>query len=160
MNSIMTGYYLPAFQEYQVLREQLIAALTDADLGYTPGGTNPPLGVLCREIGEVEQAYIDSFKTFVLDFSYRNTTPGLATSVAQLAAWYANLDADLKATIAGLSEEDISSRLVDRGGDFKLPLQIQLNVYQEALLIFYGKAVVYLKAMGKPLPERMQEWIG
>jgi len=159
MNSIMTGYF-PAFQEYQAMREQLIATLTDGDLGYTPGGANPPLGALCRDIGEVERAYIDSFKTFVLNFSYRNTTPGLETSVAQLAAWYAVLDADLKATIAGLSEEDIAGRLVDRGGGHQLPPQIQLNVYQEALLLFYGKAVVYLKGMGKPLPQQMQQWIG
>jgi hypothetical protein len=159
MNSIMTGYF-PAFQLYQAMREQLIDVLTDGDLGYTPGGANPPLGVLCREIGEVERAYIDSFKTFVLDFSYRNSTPGLENSVARLAAWYAELDAELKATIEGLSEEDITGRLIDRGGEFKLPPQIQLNVYQEALLIFYGKTVVYLKAMGKPLPQQMHEWIG
>ena len=160
MNSLMTGYFIPAFQLYQAIRPALMETLTDSDLDYSPGGTNPPLGVLCREIGEVEQAYIDSFKTFALDFSYRNTTPGLERSVEQLVAWYADLDADLKATIEGLSEEDISNRLVDRGGDFKLPLQIQLNVYQEALLIFYGKAVVYVKGMGKPLPQQMQDWIG
>jgi len=47
-----------------------------------------------------------------------------------------------------------------RGGDFKLPLQIQLNVYQEALLIFYGKAIVYLRAIGEPPPQQMQEWLG
>ena len=58
MNSIMTGYF-PAFQEYQAMREQLIATLTDGDLGYTPGGANPPLGARCRDIGEVERAYID-----------------------------------------------------------------------------------------------------
>jgi len=160
MNSIMTGYFIPAFQLYQAIRPALMETLTDADLDYTPGGANPPLGVLCREIGEVERSYIESFKTFALDFSYRNTTPGLARSVAQLVAWYAELDADLRATIEGLSEEDIRSRLVDRGGDFKLPLQIQLNVYQEALLIFYGKMMVYLKAMGKTPPQQMQEWIG
>jgi hypothetical protein len=159
MNSIMTDYF-PMFEMYQAIRNQLMETLKDSDLSYTPGGTNPPLGALCREIGEVEQAYIDSFKSFTLDFSYRNTTPGLERSVAQLVAWYADLDAELKATIAGLSEEDISSRLVDRGGDFKLPLQIQLNVYQEALLIFYGKSAVYLKGMGKQLPQQMQDWIG
>jgi hypothetical protein len=159
MNSIMTGYF-PTFQLYQAMREQLIETLTDGDLGYTPGGANPPLGVLCREIGEVERAYIDSFKTFVLDFSYRNSTPGLENSVARLAAWYTELDAELKAAIEGLTEEDIAGRLIDRGGEFKLPPQIQLNVYQEALLLFYGKTVVYLKALGKPLPQQMQEWIG
>jgi hypothetical protein len=160
MNSIMTGYFLPAFQLYQAIRPALMQTLTDQDLDYTPGGANPPLGVLCREIGEVEQSYIDSFKTFKLDFSYRNSTPGLDRSVDQLVAWYAELDAELRAAIEGLSEEDISSRLVDRGGDFKLPLQVQLNVYQEALLIFYGKAIVYLRAMGKTPPQQMQEWLG
>jgi uncharacterized damage-inducible protein DinB len=159
MNSIMTNYF-SAFEMYQAMRGQLIEILADDDLGYSPGGANPPLGVLCREIGEVERAYIDSFKTFVLDFSYRNITPGLEQSVAQLAAWYAELDAELKATIEGLSEEDIAGRLVDRGGDFKLPPQIQLNIYQEALLIFYGKAIVYLRAMGKTPPQQMQEWLG
>jgi len=159
MNSIMTGYF-PIFQLYQSIREQLIEMLTDDDLGYTPGGANPPLGQLCREIGEVERSYIDSFKTFALDVAYRNTTPGLEQSVAQLAAWYAKLDSELKATIEGLSEVDISGRLVDRGGDFKLPPQIQLDVYKEALLIFYGKAIVYLRAMGKTPPRQMQEWLG
>ena len=160
MNSLMTGYFVPTFQLYQAIRPALMETLTDDDLGYSPGGANPSLGVLCREIGEVEQAYIDSFKTFVLDFSYRNTTPRLEHSVAQLVAWYAKLDAELKASIEALSEEDISSRLVDRGGDFKLPLQIQLNVYQEALLIFYGKAIVYLRALGKTPPQQMQDWLG
>src|SRR5690349_2152286 len=108
MNSIMTGYF-PIFQLYQAIRPALMETLSDEDLGYTPGGANPTLGALCREIGEVEQAYIDSFKTFALDFSYRNTTPGLERSVAQLVAWYAALDAELKATIEGLSEEDVRS---------------------------------------------------
>ncbi len=159
MNSIMTEYY-PTFQLYQALRDQLMTILTDEDLRYTPGGTNPPLGTLCRTIGEVEYAYIQSFKTFALDFSYRNTTAGLADSVRQLTAWFAALDQDLRATIEGLSEDDITNRLLDRGGDFQLPPQIQLDVYKEALLIFYGKVSVYLRAMGKSLPQQWQDWLG
>jgi len=158
MNSLMSDFF-PTFQLYQAMRDQLMATLTDADLGYTPGGANPTLGVLCRTIGEVERAYIDSFKSFALDLSYRSTTPGLEHSVAQLVAWYADLDAELKATIQALSQEDISGQQVDRGG-FKLPLQIQLYVYQEALLIFYGKAMVYLRAAGIAPPQQLQEWIG
>jgi hypothetical protein len=158
MNQIMTEQY-PTFQLYQALRDQLMDLLTDADLRYTPGGPNPPLGVLCREIGEVEYTYIQSFKTFTHDFSYRDTTSGLAESVAQLAAWFGELDQELRATIEGLSDEDIANRLIDRGGGFKLPPRYQLEVYKEALLIFYGKASVYLKAMGKTLPEQWQDWI-
>ncbi len=159
MNSIMTGYY-PTFELYQAMRNQLMEILTDADLDYTPGGANPPLGVLCRELGEVERAYIESFKTFTLDFSYRNPEPGLEHSVARLSAWFADLDRELKATIAGLSEDDIRQRVVDRGGGFTLPPQINLSVYNEALLIFYGKVIVYLRAAGKLVPEQWADWLG
>ena len=67
MNSIITHYY-PIFQTYQGLRDQIIETLGDEDLGYRPTARNPTLGELCREIGEIEQAYIASFKTFRLDF--------------------------------------------------------------------------------------------
>jgi len=158
MNSIMREYF-PTFQLYQVMRDQLMEILADDDLSFQPGGANRPLGELCREIGEVEYAYIQSFKTFTLDFSYRNTTPGLEGSVARLSEWFAELDRELKATIEGLSEDDIKSRKVDRG-HFALPPMIQLDVYKEALLIFYGKTIVYLRAMGKTLPTQWEEWLG
>jgi hypothetical protein len=145
---------------YQALRDQLMTLLMDEDLRYRLGGANPTLGILCREIGEVEYAYIQSFKTFKQDFTYRNTEPSLEDSVTTLAAWFAELDRELKAVIGGLAEEDIKGRTIDRGGDFRLPPFIQLEVYKEALLIFYGKVSVYLKALGKTLPEQWQEWIG
>jgi hypothetical protein len=122
MNSIMNEYY-PTFQMYQALRDQLLTLLTDEDLHYSLGGANPTLGTLCRQIGEVEVAYIQSFKTFKQDFSYRNTEPGLEDSVTALAAWFAELDRELKTVIEGLAEEDIKGRT---------------EVYKEALLIFYG----------------------
>lgn len=159
MNSIMTQYW-PIFEMYQSLRTQLMETLTDADLHFSPGGTNPTLGALCKEIGEIEYAYIESFKNFEVDFSYRNPEPALEQSVARLAAWFAELDQELKATVAGLSEEEVQNKMVVRGPEFQLSPQIQLNVYQEALLIFYGKATVYLKALNKEVPQQFREWIG
>jgi hypothetical protein len=158
MNRIMREYY-PTFEMYQGVRNELMNALTDGDLSFTPGGENRPLGELCREIGEIERAYIESFKTFTIDFSYRNTTPGVANSVEQLRQWFAELDEELKATVEGLSDEEVENRVVDRVV-FKLPPLIQLDVYKEALLIFYGKANIYLLAMGKERPEQMRDWIG
>lgn len=158
MNSIMTEYY-PVFELYQSLRDQLMDLLNDGDLAFRPGDNNPTLGALCREMGEVQYAYLQSFKTFKLDFSYRNDEPGLQDSVQQLTTWYEQLDQALKKVVSGLSEEDVSNRMIDRGGDFVLSPRIQLDVYKEALLIFYGKASVYLRMMGKPLPEQWQEWI-
>ena len=157
MNSILTDYY-PTFRMYQALRTQLMDNLRDDDLRYTPGGTNLPLGALCVEIGETEHAYVQSFKTFAIDFAYRNPEPDLETSRARLTAWFQALDAELEATIAGLTDEDVKTRQIDRGG-WSLPPLIQLEVYKEALLIFYGKVSVYLKAMDRPRSQQWQDWI-
>lgn len=158
MNSIMTEYY-PVFELYQALRDQLMELLDDDDLAFRPGQYNPSLGALCREIGEVQHVYIQSFKRFTMDWSYHNDQPGLAGSVQQLQAWFAELDEELKRTVAGLSEEAVHERMINRGGDFVLSPRIQLDVYKEALLIFYGKVSVYLKMMDKTLPEQWQQWI-
>jgi uncharacterized damage-inducible protein DinB len=159
MNSIMTEYY-PVFELYQALRSQLMALLADDDLAFQPGEHSPTLGALCREMGEVQHAYIQSFRTFKMDFSYRNEESALQDSVQRLTAWFEQLDQELKSVVAGLSEEELSSRMIDRGGDFVLSPRIQLDVYKEALLIFYGKVSVYLRMMDKPLPEQWQQWIG
>jgi hypothetical protein len=158
MNSLMRDYY-PIFEMYQAMRNQLIEILNDDDLAFQPGGENDTLGALCLEIGETEKSYIQSFKTFTQDFSYRQEEPGLARSVGQLTAWFGELDQELKSTLEALSEKDLQNHVVDRGGGFELPLHIQLDVYKEALLIFYGKVSVYLKAMGKERPQQWREWI-
>jgi hypothetical protein len=158
MNSIMEEQG-PVLEQTQALRNQLMEILTDGELGYSPGGENPTLGALCREMGEVQQAYITSFRTFEQDFSYRVEDPDLERSVERLAAWFQALDGELKASLESLSEEDIQNRVIDRGGGFVLAPLIQLHIYREALLIFYGKASVYLKALGKMRPEQWQSWI-
>jgi len=158
MNSIMQDYW-PLFELYQAMRGQMLGLLSDDELLFSPGGANRPLGELFREIGETERAYIDSFKQFVCDFSYRNPEPGLGESTERLGAWFTALDQELKAVIAGLTNEQIQNQRVRRGPNFEPPLQIQLSVYQEALLIFYGKASVYLKALEKPMPEQVRNWI-
>jgi hypothetical protein len=84
--------------------------------------------------------------------------------VDAVKAWYAELDRDFMAAVAALSEEDIATRRIIRGDfdeDFFSPLpKIQLDVYREALLIFYGKVSVYLRSIGRPLPGNWPDWIG
>jgi hypothetical protein len=157
MNSIIENDY-PTFRLYQRLRDHLLDSLSDADLMFTPGGANTPLGALCREIGEVEQAYINSFHTFSLSFDQR-ADDDLERSVSRLKAWYGELDERLHAAVAGLSEADVQDRLIDRGHNFKVSPRINLHIYKEALLIFYGKASVYLQAMGMNPSEQWSEWI-
>lgn len=159
MNKIFQENY-PLFAMYQALRNQLMEILSDADLTFQLAGDNKTLGVLCREIGEVQTSYIRSFKTLTQDFDYRNEEPGLEGSVTKLSSWFQALDEELKETIAAFTDEEIETKRIDRGHGFILPILFQLEVYKEALLIFYGKVSVYLRAMEKARPEQWQEWIG
>jgi hypothetical protein len=144
----------------EAMRQQMVDTLTDADLAYRLPGTNPSLGALFREIGEIEQTYINSFKTFKHDFVYQVNDPKLERSVEHLKAWYKKLDEELDAVLSALSEEDVQKKPIDRGGGFMALPVMQMHIYREALLIFYGKATVYLRALNKPLSQQIQEWVG
>ncbi len=165
MNSLVR-VHMPAtyFSDYQALRNELMAILTDDDLGMRIGGASASLGALCREIGEIEHTYVESFRTFRQDFGYRNSDPLLETSVEALVSWYEELDRELTDAIEALSEDDIANRRIVRDdfdvSDFSPLPSIQLDIYREALLIFYGKVSVYLRAMGKELPGHWPHWIG
>ena len=141
------------------MRTQLLDVLTDADLAFSPGGQNVTLGALIREMAETEYSYIQSLKTLKQDWSSSNTDADLETSLARIKDRYQTLDDEMKATISAFSDEDVT-KTVDRGGGFSMPLDLQLDVYLQALLIFFGKATVYLRAMNKDYPAQIQEWIG
>jgi uncharacterized damage-inducible protein DinB len=165
VNSISASYLAETFfPEYQGLRDQLMEVLEDEDLGIRLGGETVSLGALCLEIGEIEHAYVQSFKTFRQDFSYRNPDLSVERSVAALSAWFTELDRELMASVDALSEDDIANRRIirddfDEGYFAPLP-KAQLDVYREALIIFYGKVSVYLRALGRPLPGQWGDWIG
>jgi hypothetical protein len=142
-----------------VMRNDLLGTFTDADLAFNPGGQNMTLGELCREMGEVEHAYLQSLKTFKTDFSYRNTEAGLDKSVAKLKAWYESMDAEMEKVLNTFSDEDFK-KTVERASGFSAPLEMQMEVYLQALLIFIGKVTIFLRAMNKPLSPSMLEYIG
>jgi uncharacterized damage-inducible protein DinB len=157
MNRYMTEKW-PWIEGTHQMRSQLLDILSDADLTFNPGGQNMTLGALCRQLGEVEHSYALSLKSFQQDWSYRNEEAVLERSVARLKEWFQRLDNELEAAATALSDEDLK-KSVDRGG-FAMPVDLQLDVYLQALLIFFGKATIYLKAMNKPLPQQIKEYIG
>jgi len=142
------------------MRNQLMEILDDRDLSFRPSEKNPSLGALCLEIGEIQVAYIRSFQTFEKDFAYRHEEANvMKSSRSRLQAWFAELDTELKQAVSALSDEDIQIRRIKTAG-FTFTIEFHLMVYAEALIIFYGKVSVYLKAMDKELPRQWQDWIG
>ncbi|HEX5440842.1 MAG TPA: hypothetical protein VFW76_08160 [Ktedonobacterales bacterium] len=141
------------------MRLQLLDALSDERLSFNPGGENVMLGALCRESGDVEYSYIQSLKTFKQDWSYHNEAPGIETSVERLRAWSLKMDEEMKAIVEGFSDDDLT-KTIDRGTGFSMPVDMQLDVYLQALLIFFGKASIYCKALGIAMTPTFKEYIG
>lgn len=140
------------------LRSQLFGMLSDADLAFSPGGQALTLGALSREISETEHAYAQSLTTLKHDWSYRQHGPDVTSEVARLDEWFHTLDDELRAALAALQGED-SEPMIDRRGS-PVTIKFQLDACLQAMLIFLGKATVYLRVMDKPLPPEFQEYIG
>jgi hypothetical protein len=155
VNSLMEQYG-ELLQDTQDFRPLLLSLLTDADLTFALP-SNMTLGELCREMGETEHGYVKSFSAFKHEWGYKHADPAVTTSLAALQAWYQTLDTDLRAALDALTEDDIATKKV-RGGWAGIEKELQL--YREALLMFYAKAGVYLRALGKTLPAIWIDWMG
>jgi len=156
MNRIMNEKW-PWIEAAHGMRSQLFNILSDADLAFSPGGQTMTLGALCRQMGETEHVYIQSLKTLKQEWSYRHPEADVASHVARLKAWFQTLDDEMQATITTFWDED-GNKTIDRGGP--VTVEFQLDVYLQAVLIFLGKATIYLRAMNKQLPPFFEEYIG
>lgn len=141
---------------YRERRDELLGTLQDSDLSFALGGDAPTFRALIVDLADTEAAYTESFRSFTMLFNLEADTSGEET-VADLQEVFTRLDGELEAVLETLGPEDLA-RQVDRGGH-TLPPQLHLEVLREAHLIFYGKASVYLKVMGKPLPGEWPTWI-
>ena len=148
----------PWLEEVRDMRSQFLDMLSNADLAFSPGGQNIPLGALVRKMGDLEYSYIQSLKTGVRDLSSHHTEAGLESDLTRLKAWFQALDDEMLDTLSAFSEEELTKR-VDRGG-FPSTVEREVDHYGEALLIFFGKASIYLKAMNKPVPQSIEHTIG
>jgi hypothetical protein len=150
---------LGIIKETMKLKDQLLELLKDEHLSKTLGGKTMSLGEVCKEMGEVEQIYIDSLRSFKMNWGYKYGDENVAKSVAALKAWNHKLDADLFTAIESLSNEDIETKLIDRGGFMPNP-RVQMHVWREAVLIFCAKVSIYLRVMNIEFPEQWRYWIG
>ncbi len=142
------------------LRDHVMGLLDDADLAFNAGGSNATFGALIREFGEIEHAYVESFKTLKQDFSYRHPDVGIAASVDGLQTWFKQLDSEMKTTLEAFSNDDLDSKPIARAGGWDAPISLQLDIYLQAALIFLGKAAIYARALNKPLSSDFKDWIG
>ena len=156
----LSQQYLVGLLRYtSQLRTTMLNNLTDADLAVAVPG-NPSLGELCREMGNVENSYIQAFMTRQLVWGLqRDDSPETAASVEKLRGWFKALDEEFTSVLQTLPEADYEAMKIERGNR-ALPADAFYQNYHEALLIFCGRCSVYLRMMGKPLNEQWTSWIG
>src|SRR5258708_12577834 len=93
----------PWIEGTHAMRSQLLDILSDADLAFNPGGQNMTLGALCREMGEIEDSYVQSLKTFQQDWSYHNMEAALDSAFPRPTPCFQPLDNQLQSTIPAFS---------------------------------------------------------
>jgi hypothetical protein len=157
MNMIVENHF-DVLDQTMALTTQLLDTLSDDDLTFTLPGGNPALGEQIQELGELYHIYTESYKTLKHNYGYKHDA-AVSKSVDALKAWFKELAPAFKETIAALSDDDLNTKMIDRGG-FSFPAGVQFHVFREGLLIYYGKISVYLKAMGKPMTDQWKAWIG
>ncbi|QQR34492.1 hypothetical protein JI749_08780 [Devosia oryziradicis] len=156
MNSLISDEF--PLRATQSLRHELLDLLTDADLKFRLPGDTLSLGELCEEQGNIQHTYIQSFVSLETDWSLRRTRTESALTVTDLRHWWTELDEEFERVISGYSEQELNTRTIDRGHWAPTPF-VQFHIYREAVLIFLGKASIYLKAMQKPLSMQWQAQI-
>ncbi|MEJ7839903.1 MAG: hypothetical protein WKF81_13905 [Thermomicrobiales bacterium] len=141
------------------LRSELLESLNNQDLSVTPGGSKPALGELLVSMGDLTRAYTSSFHDFLLEWDQEPSEGGISTSVETLQLWFSQLDSELESTLTELTDESIL-RQIERPGGGAMPVDMHLQVYNQALFIYFGKFVVYLNAISRPMPPSLAEYIG
>jgi hypothetical protein len=156
----MNSLFEEEIRGHHSMRDHLLTVVSDADLAYKLPGTNPTLGELLVELGDLQGVYTHSFQTFTLDWAHRELPPPSPITIAGLQAWFAAQDDAMEAALSRFNEDELRVDQIDRGRGFVASPFVQHQVYREAVYIFYGKLSVYLKALERDAGQEWAAWIG
>jgi hypothetical protein len=140
------------------MRDGVLEHLDDADLAFAPGGNNVPFGQLIEEVAALEESYVHSLRDHVQQWPPSDPARQSPGSTSQLRERLGALDAAMEAAVVA-SSNDEDARITRPDGGIRT-LDEQVEIYTQAMFIFLGKAVVYLRAMSKDLPQSVAHYIG
>jgi hypothetical protein len=159
VNSFVENEY-GAIEETQSLIGELLDEVPESAFDFSPGGSNPTIRGLLKELAQTEIAYAQSFHDWTMNFEYGSESPIDLRSVDTIRAGFTRLHQELKTALATVSEADLTGKLIDRGGGFRISPRGQIHIYGEAVLIVASRISVYLRALELPLPGKWEIWIG
>jgi hypothetical protein len=156
----MNGLFGEEIRGHHSMRDHLLTVVSDADLACKLPGSNPTLGNLLVELGDIQGVYTHSFETSMLDWAHRQLPPPDPVTVGTLRTWLEAQDAAMKAALDRFTPEELRVERIDRGQGFIASPFVQHQIYREAVYIFYGKLSVYLKALERDAGDEWAAWVG
>jgi hypothetical protein len=156
----MNNLYEEEIRGHHSMRDHLLTVVSEADLAYKLPGQNPTLGELLVELGNVQGVYTQSFETLTLDWRHRQVPPPAPITIASLQTWFVAQDDAMRKALSRFTDEQLQVDQIDRGHDFIASPFVQVQIYREAVYIFYGKLSVYLKALERDAGEEWAAWVG
>ena len=155
MNRFMKRY--PELMEAnQKLRHDVLDAISDEDLTHTLGGDTLSLGDLLLQQGRWEDDYVQAWHT--LEMRHTSRSAPEHQTVTGFRTWFHSIEQSIRATLEAMSDEELS-RPVKRGSH-SVPLEITAYTYRESLIIFAGKASLYLRSLKRPVSAHLTSFVG
>ena len=156
----MNSLFEEEIRGHHSMRDHLLTVVSEADLAYKLPGQNPTLGELLVELGNVQGADTHSFETLTLDWRHRHVPPPVPITIASLQTWFVAQDDAMRKALSRFTNEEAQIDQIDRGHGFIASPFVQVQIYREAVYIFYGKLSVYLKALERDAGEEWAAWVG
>jgi hypothetical protein len=142
------------------MRDHLLTVVSDADLAYKLPGLNPTLGEVLVELGNIQGVYTHSFETSTLDWAHRQLPQPAPITISTLEAWFQSHDDAMSSALSRFTPDDLHVDRIDRGHGFIASPFVQVQVYREAVYIFYGRFSVYLRSLERDAGAEWAAWVG
>lgn len=142
-----------------MMRDAIIEQLSDADLDKNVGGESLIWGQLIDDCAEMQRSYLDAFSTLDQRWSPPRSPDEYPSTVAEILDRFHSIDHELATVLDGYSGNDWDA-VITRPDDTKRTRRGQLEIYAQFMLIFLGKASVYARAHGHPLPPSLLTFVG
>ena len=147
-------------QGLHAMRDGMLEQLDDVDLTFSPGGDNPSFGLLLEEMAALQQSYLASLNSDAHQWPSTDLPRQGRHSTSRIRERFQTLDAQMESAVSTLSRDDDLDAKVTRPDGTVRTRDEQVEIYTQAMFIFLGKAVVYLRAMDKALPLSVERYIG
>lgn len=141
-----------------MMRDGALERVTDADLSFSPGGSNGTLGQLFMAFADTQADYIQSLHTLKFKPGTSSHHRETFIDMSTLRDRFEANDSAMLTALRALTEEGFEMQ-VERPNQVMRSVRDQFQIYIEAAMIFMGKLVVYFKAMEKELPPSIAFYI-